>query len=219
MGASATLVEADKKISVNQKTDAEGRFVFTNLLPGRYNLTVEMQGFKKLERTDINLLANDKITVGIITLDVGSISDVVEVQAQSTQLKTESAERSDAMTATELENVAVNSRSYLQLVGFLPGVVSTANLNTGGHAGLANISANGARFDQNNLTLNGLGNVDTGNNGDQLATISPRRRPGVQSPRRHLPGRIRPFFGRADQRRHQVRYHLVPRFRLLVASP
>ena len=172
MGASATLVEADKKLAVNQKTDAEGRFVFTNLLPGRYTLTVEMQGFKKLERTDINLLANDKITVGVITLDVGSISDVVEVQAQSTQLKTESAERSDAMTATELENVAVNSRSYLQLVGFLPGVVSTANLNTGGHAGLANISANGARFDQNNLTLNGLGNVDTGNNGDQLATIS-----------------------------------------------
>ncbi len=170
--ATVTLVEADKKQSQQARTDAVGRFVFTNLLPGRYNITVEMQGFKKLERTDINLLANDKITVGNIALDVGSVTDTVEVQAQATQLKTESAERSDAMTATELENVAVNSRSYLQLVGFLPGVVSTANLNTGGHAGLANISANGARFDQNNLTLNGLGNVDTGNNGDQLATIS-----------------------------------------------
>ncbi len=146
--------------------------MFTNLLPGRYTLIIESQGFKKVERTDINLLANDKISVGVLNLDIGSVTDTVEVQAQSTQLKTESAERSDAMTAVEIENVAVNSRSYLQLVGFLPGVVSTANLTTGGHAGLANISANGARFDQNNLTLNGLGNVDTGNNGDQLATIS-----------------------------------------------
>jgi hypothetical protein len=172
--ANATVisVEQDKKTTVSVKTDMEGRFIFTNLLPGRYSITVESQGFKKVERTEINLLANDRITVGIITLDVGTVTEAVEVKAQAVQLKTESAERSDAMTATELENVAVNSRSYLQLVGFLPGVVSTANLTTGGHAGLANISANGARFDQNNLTLNGLGNVDTGNNGDQLATIS-----------------------------------------------
>jgi hypothetical protein len=41
-----------------------------------------------------------------------------------------------------------------------------------GHAGLAGISANGARANQNNLTLDGVGNVDTGNNGDQLATVS-----------------------------------------------
>lgn len=170
--AAITLVESDKGVSLNSRSDMEGRFVFTNLLPGRYSLRVESQGFKKVERTDINLLANDKITVGTIVLDVGSLSEAVEVQAQAVQLKTESAERSEAMTATELENIAVNSRSYLQLVGFLPGVVSTANLTTAGHAGLANISANGARFDQNNLTLNGLGNVDTGNNGDQLATIS-----------------------------------------------
>lgn len=170
--ASVVVTEQSRLTSVSAKTDGEGRFVFTNLLPGRYSIMVESAGFKKVERTDINLLANDKLSVGNITLDVGSITESVQVSAQVTQLKTESAERSDAMTATEMANVAVNSRSYLQLVGFLPGVVSTANLTTGGHAGLANISANGARFDQNNLTLNGLGNVDTGNNGDQLATVS-----------------------------------------------
>ncbi len=170
--ASVTAVEQEKKTTFSTKTDAAGRFVFPQLLPGRYNIMVESQGFKKTERKDINLLANDKITVGEITVEVGTVVESVEVSAQTILLKTESSERSGAMTGKELENLAVNSRSYLQLVGFLPGVVSTANLTTGGHAGLANISANGARFDQNNLTLNGLGNVDTGNNGDQLATIS-----------------------------------------------
>src|SRR5258708_6715381 len=170
--ANVVVVEQDKKTTVTSKTDMEGRFIFTNLLPGRYAITVDSQGFKKVERTDINLLANDKLSVGVITMDIGSVTEAIQVSAQAVQLKTESAERSEAMTGVELENIAVNSRSYLQLVGILPGVVSTANLGTGGPGGLGKISANGARFDQNNLTLNGLGNVDTGNNGDQLATVS-----------------------------------------------
>ena len=170
--AAVTAVEQEKKTTFTARTDAAGRFVFPQLLPGKYTITVESQGFKRTERKDINLLANDKITVGEITVEIGTVVESVEVSAQTILLKTESSERSGAMTGKELENLAVNSRSYLQLVGFLTGVVSTANLTTGGHAGLANISANGARFDQNNLTLNGLGNVDTGNNGDQLATIS-----------------------------------------------
>jgi hypothetical protein len=171
-GANVTAVEQDKKTSVAVLTDPEGRFIFTNLLPGRYSITFVAGGFKKTERTGVTLLANDRMSLGEIGMEVGAVSESVEVKAVAQELKTESAERSDAMTAVQLENLAVNSRSYLQLAGFLPGVVSTANLTTGGHAGLANISANGARFDQNNLTLDGLGNVDTGNNGDQLATIS-----------------------------------------------
>src|SRR5215472_8987156 len=170
--ATVTLMEPERKTSVATKTDNEGRFVFPQVLPGRYTIIVENPGFKKAERRDVNLLANDKISAGVITLEVGTVSESIEISAEALTLKTESGERSSALTNKELENVAVNSRSYLQLAGMLPGVVSTANLTTGGHAGLANISANGARFDQNNLTLNGIGNVDTGNNGDQLATIS-----------------------------------------------
>ncbi|MBI3209660.1 MAG: carboxypeptidase regulatory-like domain-containing protein [Candidatus Solibacter usitatus] len=171
-GTAVTLLDQQRKIATSTNTDAEGRFVFPQILPGKYTITVDKPGFKKTERKDITLLANDRISAGVIVLDVGTVAESIEVSAQTIQLKTESSERSAALTSKEMENIAVNSRSYLQLVGFLPGVVSTANLQTGGHAGLANISANGARFDQNNLTLNGIGNVDTGNNGDQLATIS-----------------------------------------------
>jgi hypothetical protein len=170
--ATVTITELQRKTSLVAKTDAEGRFVFPQLLPGMYNISVEAPGFKKVERKDIALVANDKITVGTITLEVGSTTETVEVSAQVLELKTESSERSDAIVGKQLTDLAVNSRSYLQLAGLATGVVSTANLTTGGHGGLANISANGQRFDHNQLTLNGIGNVDTGNNGDQLATIS-----------------------------------------------
>src|SRR6202158_717112 len=170
--AAVTLVEQRQGTRLTQTADDSGRFVFLQLLPGRYDITVEAPGFKRIERKDITLVANDKITVGIVTLEVGALTESVQVTAQAVQLNTESSERSDAIVAKQIENLAVNSRSYLQLAGLATGVVSTANLTTGGHAGLANISANGQRFDHNQLTLNGIGNVDTGNNGDQMATIS-----------------------------------------------
>src|SRR6202011_5054441 len=107
-----------------------------------------------------------------LALQIGQTTQIVEVEAQTAELQTESAERSNAIVGKQLENTLGKGRSYLHLTKLIPGVVSTVNLQTAGHGGVGSISANGARTNQNNLTLNGLGNVDTGNNGDQLATVS-----------------------------------------------
>lgn len=170
--ATVTVTEQDKKLSFTTATDSEGRFAFPQLQPGRYTIAVESPNFKKSERRDVVLNANDKLAAGIFTLEVGAMAQTIEVQAEGLQLKTESAERSDSLISDQMQNIAVNGRSYLDLVKLTPGIVSTVNLETAGHGGVGSISANGARSNQNNLTLNGIGNVDTGNNGDQLATIS-----------------------------------------------
>src|SRR5207244_11829093 len=80
--ATVTITEQAKGVSLTTKTDDLGRFVFPQLLPGNYDLVVERAGFKKLERKYSELLANDKISVGAITLDVGSVTESVEVQPQ-----------------------------------------------------------------------------------------------------------------------------------------
>src|SRR5260221_9978249 len=103
---------------------------------------------------------------------MGSWNRPVKVHADALQLQTESGERSETMNTRVLQNIAINGRSYLPLVALIPGVTTAPNLQTAGHAGIGNISANGGRANQNNLTLDGVGDVDTGNNGDQLATIS-----------------------------------------------
>lgn len=172
VGATITATEQEKNVPFTAITDNEGRFTFAQMLPGRYTLTVESPGFKTFERKNVVLNANEKLFAGSFTLEVGAVAQTIEVQAEGLQLKTESAERSDTLVGEQLQNIAVNSRSYLQLTHLIPGVVSNVNLQTAGHGGVGSISANGARFNQNNLTLNGIGNVDTGNNGDQLATIS-----------------------------------------------
>src|SRR5712691_10650476 len=94
--ATVTITEQEKKVKLATRTDAEGRFVFPQLLPGRYDIKIESAGFKPVERKDVVLLANDKISVGVITLEIGAVTESVEVQAESVQLRTESSERSEA---------------------------------------------------------------------------------------------------------------------------
>lgn len=167
-----TITDQGRKNTFNTDSDESGRFAFTTLQPGTYVLEVKAKGFKTYRRENVVVQANDRLTLGDIKLEVGQVDQVIEVTAAAVQLKTESAERSDVLVTKQLENVAVNGRSYLALAALTPGVVSTGNFQTAGTGGLGAISANGARANQNQLTLNGISNVDTGNNGDQLATIS-----------------------------------------------
>src|SRR5947209_6013305 len=57
--AAVTAREQEQKFTVNTKADETGRFVFTQVPPGTYTLTIEATGFKRLERSGIVLNAND----------------------------------------------------------------------------------------------------------------------------------------------------------------
>lgn len=170
--APVTLKNAERQLSFNQTTDATGRFTFPSLPPGSYEIEVKATGFKALNRTNVTLQVNERLTLGDIQLEVGQVTETIEVSAEAVTLKTESAERSNQISAKQMQNIAVNGRSYLALAALTPGVVSTGNFQVAGTGGLGAISANGARVNQNQLLINGISNVDTGNNGDQLATVS-----------------------------------------------
>ncbi|MBC7927932.1 MAG: TonB-dependent receptor, partial [Bryobacteraceae bacterium] len=170
--APVQLLDENRQFNVTTRSDSEGRFAFSAVQPGRYTIEVKQSGFKTFDRRDIVVQANDRIALGDIRLEVGAVTETVQVTGEAVLLKTESAERSDVLVTKQLENIAVNGRSYLALVTLTPGVVSNANFQVAGTGGLGGISANGTRYNQNQLTLNGISNVDTGNNGDQLSTVS-----------------------------------------------
>src|SRR6267142_1873606 len=171
-GATVEVTSASRNEIRTTQTGDDGRFVFSQLQPDSYTLRVEARGFKGYELEGLVLSANDKIAAPDVELQVGAVSENVIVMSSGEQLQSESAERSTAITSEQVQNIPVNGRSYLSLTRLAPGVVNTNDYKVAGHAGLSNISVNGARGNQNNLTLDGVGNVDTGNNGDQLATVS-----------------------------------------------
>src|SRR5512143_2926011 len=70
-GATVTLTSRTQGNALTATTDAEGRFIFAIVRPDLYSVKVSMQGFKTLERTNVQVSANDKFSAGILTMEVG----------------------------------------------------------------------------------------------------------------------------------------------------
>jgi hypothetical protein len=162
--AKVTLISQEQGTTRDGVTAADGAFVFTQVQPGSYTLTVEAAGFKKFEQKDVKLSPNDRVALPDIILSVGALTETVTVEAQAATVQTASAERAGVLTSRQVTDLAENGRSLFDLTRVVPGVVYTG--------GLGGIMANGNRGDQNNFTLDGVTNVDTGSNGGTLATTN-----------------------------------------------
>ena len=166
VNATVKVADDSKGFSQTAATDKEGRFVFPQLPPGTYTLSVEATGFKKLQRAGIALVANDKLALGDVMVEVGAASETISVTGGATQIQAESAERSYAVQGAAIQNIAVNGRGFTPLASLAPGVIF--NTNTGSADAVQNIFANGLRGSANNLQLDGVSIMDTGNNGTLL---------------------------------------------------
>ena len=171
-GATITANEPERKINVSTKSTGQGEFSLAGLQPGNYTITVEASGFKKLSRPNVALNAQDKLALGDLTLEVGAVTESVEVSATQALLQTDSVERGQAIVGKQMENIEVNGRNPLDMAKLVPGVVSTANVSVGGVGGLGNVYVNGNRGTMNQLTINGIGDIDTGADGSQNVTVS-----------------------------------------------
>jgi Carboxypeptidase regulatory-like domain/TonB-dependent Receptor Plug Domain len=170
--AVVTANEPAKQVNARTVTTRDGEFSLAGLLPGNYNLTVEARGFKKLSRANIPLDAQDKLALGNIPLEIGAVTESIQVEASAVLLQTESVERSEAIVGKQIQNIEVNGRNPLDMAKLVPGIVSTANVSVGGVGGLSSVYVNGNRGTMNQLTINGIGDIDTGADGSQNVTVS-----------------------------------------------
>jgi Carboxypeptidase regulatory-like domain/TonB-dependent Receptor Plug Domain len=170
--ATVTAVEINKSVSTVSKTTDSGEFTLAGLLPGNYTVEVLATGFKKLERVNIPLSAQDKLALGDLALTVGVVTETVEISATAVMLQTESVERSQAIVGKQIDNIEVNGRNPLDMAKLIPGVFSVANVAVGGVGGLSSVYVNGNRGTMNQLTINGIGDIDTGADGSQNVTVS-----------------------------------------------
>ncbi len=170
-GATATLTSRTQGNSLTATTDAEGRYVFPIVRPDSYTLKVTMQGFKTAERTNVVVSAAVRFSAGTITLEVGGIEESVSVSGRVSELQLESGERSYTLESEALKNIANNGRSLFGFVNLVPGVLQQTT--SGNEIGAADgFTVNGQRPNSNNVTIDGITNIDTGNNGGNMATTN-----------------------------------------------
>ena len=167
-GAAVTLTSRTQGSIMTATTDKEGRFLFPIVRPDLYALKVAMQGFKTLERTNVQVNANDKFSAGIVSLEVGAITEEVSVTGRVSELQSTSGERATTLESTAITNIAINGRQLFNFATLVPGAVQEG---TGG-TDLTQVSAftvNGQRPNSNNMTIDGVANIDTGDNGGNMA--------------------------------------------------
>jgi hypothetical protein len=108
---------------------------------------------------------------------VGEVEESITVQARVSELQRESGERSFTLESTAVQNIAVNGRSFFGLIGLVPGVVpgvgqGNVQITDAPPTQTSHFAVNGQRTNSNNMTIDGAANIDTGDNGGNMATTN-----------------------------------------------
>jgi hypothetical protein len=176
-GAAVTITNAGTRDARTAATDERGGYMFAGLFPGTYELKVELEGFKTYDAKGIVLSPND--TRGVdIALEVGSLTDVITVTSPVEIIQTETGAREGVIRAEQIQNLSVISRSSLELLRILPGVVAPDqnSMNSVSFGGGANATqsytVNGVRGSNNTVSLDGSNLIDIGCNCGLITTLN-----------------------------------------------
>ena len=153
-----------------ERVTSEAGLYTAPLLPiGEYDITFRLTGFQPSTLKGIRVSVNDRLVVNG-TLRVSGISEVVVVSRQLAQPTTA---MQSLVGATQLRELPLNNRTFVQLAALVPGVSSDLPDEVGlGLTSLISISVNGTRRNAVNWLVDGVSNVDVGSNITLLSTPS-----------------------------------------------
>jgi hypothetical protein len=149
-GVSLSVRNQDSGVTRTLVTEADGRYVFQALSPGRYTVKAEMPSFATQQVADII------ITIGLdfrqdFTLKVEGLQESVTITAARPIVDVTKAEVAGTVTRQQMESLPLNSRQYLSLALLVPGTTVDAT-----RAFFATVNVGGS------MTFNGTGNVVDG---------------------------------------------------------
>ncbi|HSB29283.1 MAG TPA: carboxypeptidase regulatory-like domain-containing protein, partial [Pyrinomonadaceae bacterium] len=159
--ATVSVRNVKTNLTRTTQTDNDGRYRFTGMTVGDYEVSVESTGFAKYVQTGITLVLNQQATVDV-TMRTGGVAEVVNIVENASILNTTNTEvgtRFDNRRLAELP-IATNRNVY-NIALSAPGV-SQLQSNQAGFTNGINYSSNGGRLRSNNFLLDGQDNNDFG---------------------------------------------------------
>ncbi len=167
-GATVIVRNLDTAIAQTTTSNGEGFYAFTNLPVGRYELEIISQGFKPYKRTGLVIDVNTELRIDQ-QLTIGEQAQEVVVSGAAVQVETESTQVGQVVTGTQITGVALNGRSFTDLLALQPGIVPTSTqqpnsivmagatvaIAPSGDLNPGNQSIGGQREDANGYMING----------------------------------------------------------------
>jgi hypothetical protein len=129
--SAATVRLTDELNATTQttQTNESGYFVFPEVRPGKYTLSIEKDKFERFEETDILVLTADRLSVGTLTLKIGPNTQVVTVTSEGTPVETTSSEQSSVISSEQMAALPVIGNDYVSLTKIVPGSTYLGNGN------------------------------------------------------------------------------------------
>ncbi len=126
-GTRVTVENAATKVTRQITANSAGYFSATQLPTGTYNVTAEAKGFQKAQITGIVLNSSDEKTLNL-TLKVGAETETVEINAAAGEVAvTDSGEKSELISAKDLNDLSLVGRNATEYLKILPGAALSAN--------------------------------------------------------------------------------------------
>jgi len=139
-GATVRMIETDKATVHTANTTPDGRYTFNNLPTGPYRLEVQASGFKNYAQTGIVLQVAENLTQNV-ALQVGALTETVEVQAGASMVETRDSSISQVIETQRIVDLPLNGRNLTSLLT-LSGVATAGGdmtLNGGDLTGSKNM--------------------------------------------------------------------------------
>ena len=140
-------------------TSHDGGYLFVNLTPGTYRITAERTGFKRAVMPNVSVHIGDTTRVDL-TLDIGAVTETVEVKASPVAVSPDSATAGTVITSTEFDKLplAGSSRSRIatDFALLTPGVVGGQQRPGTDHTATTNLSVDGSQNLTTDILVDGM---------------------------------------------------------------
>jgi len=154
------VVDPATGFSRETETNSTGNYSIPGLRPGTYDIVATRDGFRKFTQAGFRIEVSQVARLDI-RLELGAISEVVEVSGRTQLLHTEGATLGAVIDSQKIADLPLNGRNFVQLALLVPGV-NTGQPGAGRGGG---ISINGTRSEQNSFQLDGVTNTDQWDSG------------------------------------------------------
>ena len=164
-GATISIVNPETNLQRTVTSNASGLFNAPALPPGKYNIKVEAKGFSSQARNNLELQVGQIANLEI-SLQVGNVSEVVEVTGGAPVLDTETTSVGTVIENKRIVELPLNGRNYLQLASLIPGATTNGPASSQGQqrmGGARNsfaLNIAGQRVHFNHYSLDGMENTD-----------------------------------------------------------
>jgi outer membrane receptor protein involved in Fe transport len=153
-GATVTATQRDTGFTRSGTTDAAGAYSFAYMPLGRYDIKVELYGFKAKVVGPLMLVVDQRLRNDVV-LELGKIEETVEVSGAATLLQTDQPDVNQIVQEKEIKALPLNGRDFFSLLLLSNGVQDTSN-DQGGATTNVTFSVNGMRPEANSVTLDGV---------------------------------------------------------------